>query len=133
VGGTVHSEAFPALWSATSQREMVFDVNTKLTITASRIFVLMALILTTANLRAQDGRKVIANPVPVYPEVAKRLSLTGTVKVQVVIATDGKIKETKVVGGHPLLVSSVEETLKNWKYAPASTETTATLEFRFHP
>jgi outer membrane biosynthesis protein TonB len=53
--------------------------------------------------------------------------------VQVVIGTDGRIKETNVVGGHPLLVATVEDTLKNWKYAPASNETTAQLEFRFHP
>jgi TonB family protein len=71
--------------------------------------------------------------VPVYPEVAKRLRLVGVVKVQVVVAPDGRIKETRVIGGHPVLVSSVEETLKNWKYAPASTESTLQLEFNFHP
>ena len=112
---------------------MVFDVNTKLTMAVGRIFLAMTLILTALNLRAQDGRKVIASPTPAYPEMAKRIGLIGVVKVQVVIGQDGKIKETKVTGGHPLLVSSVEETLKSWKYAPASTETTTTLEFRFHP
>ena len=61
------------------------------------------------------------------------LRLTGIVKVQIVIAPDGRVKETKIIGGHPLLVNSVEETLKNWKYAPASSETTAQLEFNFHP
>jgi hypothetical protein len=50
-----------------------------------------------------------------------------------VIAPDGRVKETKIIGGHPLLVNTVEETLKNWKYAPASAETTAQLEFNFHP
>jgi hypothetical protein len=32
-----------------------------------------------------------------------------------------------------VLVDSVEETLKGWKYAPASSETTTVLEFDFHP
>ena len=49
------------------------------------------------------------------------------------IAPDGQIKDVKVIGGHPLLVSAVQETLKNWKYAPASSETTAILAFNFHP
>ncbi len=89
--------------------------------------------LAPANVQAQESRKVIANPVPVYPETAKRFRLTGIVKVQIVIAPDGRVKETKIIGGHPLLVNSVEETLKNWKYAPASSETTAQLEFNFHP
>ncbi len=31
------------------------------------------------------------------------------------------------------LVSSVEETLKNWKYVPASSESTVQLEFNFRP
>jgi len=89
--------------------------------------------LAAANVQAQEGRKVMANPVPVYSETAKRFRLTGIVKVQIVIAPDGRVKETKIIGGHPLLVNSVEETLKNWKYAPASSETTAQLEFNFHP
>jgi TonB family protein len=97
------------------------------------IFFAVALSLTASRVAAQEGRKTVANPTPVYPEVARRLRLTGTVKVQVVIAANGQIKEVKVVGGHPLLVNAVEETLKNWKYAPASSETTASLEFNFHP
>jgi TonB family protein len=94
-----------------------------------------ALILSVValNLAAQENRKAIAKPVPAYPETARRLGLTGVVKVEVVIGSDGRIKETRVIGGHPLLVSAVEETLKNWKYAPANGETTAQLQFNFHP
>jgi TonB family protein len=108
-------------------------VKTILTTTAARTVLAMALILTALTLPAQDARRAISSPVPVYPEVAKRLRLVGVVKVQVVVAPDGRIKETRVIGGHPVLVSSVEETLKNWKYAPASTESTLQLEFNFHP
>ncbi len=112
---------------------MVFSVKTILTTTAARTVLAMALILTAVKLPAQETRRAISNPVPVYPEVAKRLRLVGIVKLQVVIAPDGHIKETRVIGGHPLLVSSVEDTLKNWKYAPASSESTIQLEFNFHP
>ena len=93
----------------------------------------MTLGLGAANLQAQEGRKALSNPAPTYPEVAKRLRLTGVVKVQVVIGADGRIKEKNVIGGHPILVSAVEDTLKNWKYAPASGETTTQLEFNFRP
>jgi TonB family protein len=93
----------------------------------------MALSLGVGNLQAQEGRKVLSNPVPAYPDVAKRMHLAGTVKVQVVIGTDGRIKEKNFIGGHPLLVSAVDEALKNWKYAPGSGETTTLLEFHFHP
>lgn len=93
----------------------------------------MTLSLGMGNLQAQESRKVLANPVPAYPEVARKLHLAGVVKVQVVIGADGRIKEKNVIGGHPILVSAVEDTLKNWKYAPASGETTTQLEFNFHP
>ena len=108
-------------------------MKTKLTLVAARTFMAIALMLTAVNAPAQESRKVLSNPEPPYPEVARRLRLSGVVKVQVVISTDGKIKETKITGGHPIFVNSVEETLKNWKYAPASTETTTQLEFNFHP
>lgn len=93
----------------------------------------MALCLGAGNTQAQEGRKILSNPTPSYPEVARRMRLVGTVKVQIVIAADGKIKETSFVGGHPVLVNAVEETLKTWKYAPGSGETTTLLEFNFHP
>jgi TonB family protein len=93
----------------------------------------MALGVGAVNLGAQEVRKVLLNPVPVYPETAKKFRLSGVVKVQIMIAPDGHIKETKVIGGHPLLVFAVEDTLRGWKYAPASSETTMQLEFNFHP
>jgi TonB family protein len=112
---------------------MVFDLRLKLKMAATFFFVGMALILSAANLPAQGNRKVLSNPGPPYPEVARRLLLSGVVKVQVTISVDGKIKETKILGGHPIFVNTVEQTLKEWKYAPAATETTAQLEFTFHP
>jgi len=82
---------------------------------------------------AQEGRKLIAQPAPAYPEVAKRARLSGTVKVEVLIAADGKVKDVKVIGGHPLFVDATIEALKKWKYVPGNAEVTATLEFNFHP
>ena len=96
--------------------------------------VMFAVVMSLAAVRlpAQETRKLISNPTPVYPELARKVHLAGTVKVQVVIAADGKIKDVKVIGGHPLLVDAVQETLRNWKYAPASGETTTILQFNFH-
>jgi len=108
-------------------------LNSKLTRLAGRAFLAIALMLTTVSSPAQDARKAITNPTPPYPEVAKRFRLVGTVKVQVVIGTDGRIKSVKPIGGHPVLLDAVKETLKDWKYVPANSETTTVLEFDFHP
>ena len=89
--------------------------------------------LTGQSTRAQEGRKLLAQPAPAYPQMARHMQLTGTVKLEVTIGPDGQIRNTKVLGGHPLFVDAALEALKKWKYAPANTETTATVEFNFHP
>ena len=59
------------------------DHRAKLARIAARSFLAMALMLSTANLPAQDARKAVTNPAPPYPEVAKKIRLTGHVKLQV--------------------------------------------------
>lgn len=84
---------------------------------------------------AQDGfdRKVKSKVPPSYPEIARKIGLSGTVKLQVVVAPNGSVKETKVIGGHPILVTSAVDAVKKWKFDPASAETTGILEIRFEP
>lgn len=99
-----------------------------------RVFCAMILGLTGFSaFGQQEGRKMIAQPTPVYPPLMKQYRLSGTVKIHVVVGPDGQIKEAKVIGGHPAFVEAALEALKKWKYAPAATETTADLEFSFHP
>ncbi len=55
---------------------------------------------------------------PEYPPLAKMASIQGKVVVQVRIAKDGSVAEAKVVSGHPLLVGSAVNAVKQWKYKP---------------
>lgn len=87
-----------------------------------------ALLVTLA---VADNRKATVSPDPEYPEIARRMNISGTVKVEVVIAIDGTIKSAKVLGGHPILADAVQKALKKWKFAPAATETTLELNFKF--
>jgi TonB family protein len=100
---------------------------------AAKILLAMGLSFPVPGVHAQETRKLLNSPTPTYPETARQFRLSGVVKVQVVIAPDGQIKDVKVIGGHAVLVNAFQDTLKNWKYAPASSETTATLIFNFHP
>lgn len=85
--------------------------------------------------RAEDEltRKVKSKVSPVYPELARRMSISGVVKVQVVVAPNGSVKSTKVVGGHPLLVNAATDAIKKWRFEAASEETTGIVEFKFDP
>ena len=92
------------------------------------------LVLTSALFAAHaaaDTRKPVVNPDPEYPEIARRMNISGTVKVELVIAADGTIKSATVLGGHPLLADAVQKALKKWKFAPGTAETTMQLEFKF--
>jgi TonB family protein len=80
---------------------------------------------------SEEDRKVKTKIDPVYPDLAKRMNVTGTVKVMVVIATNGSVKSAKPLGGHPLLIEPSVEAVKKWKYEPASEETTTTVQFTF--
>src|ERR1700756_2825530 len=65
--------------------------------------------------RAQQDeikRKVKVRVSPTYPELARRMSISGVVKVQVVVAPNGTVKTTKIVGGHQLLVNAAVEAMK---------------------
>jgi len=94
----------------------------------------LALALAPAGL-GQEGfdRKVKSKVSPSYPEIARKIGLTGTVKVQVVVGPNGSVKETKVIGGHPILVTAAVDAVKKWRFDTASGESTGTVEFRFDP
>jgi TonB family protein len=95
----------------------------------------MALVLVAAvalPASAQDqARKIKSKVNPEYPELAKRMKVEGTVKVQVTIAPNGNVTGAKAVGGHPLLVDPAVQAAKKWKYEPGSSETTEVVEFKF--
>jgi TonB family protein len=76
-------------------------------------------------------RKVRSKVSPAYPELAKRMSITGKVKIEVVITPDGHVKSSRVIGGHPLLVQACQEAVKEWRFAAGPEETTQIVEFDF--
>lgn len=79
----------------------------------------------------EDHRAVKSKIEPVYPDLARRMNVTGTVKVMIVIAPNGSVKSAKALGGHPLLIEPAVEAVKKWRYEPAPDETTTTVQFTF--
>ncbi len=55
---------------------------------------------------------------PTYPPLAKQARIQGTVRFNAVIAKDGTIQNLSVVSGHPMLVQSALEAVKQWLYKP---------------
>lgn len=84
-----------------------------------------------ASADGDGSRKLKSKVSPLYPDLARRMNLSGTVKVEVVIGANGAVKSTKVIGGHPLLVEPAVDAVKKWRYEPGSGDTTTTVEFHF--
>jgi protein TonB len=70
---------------------------------------------------------------PVYPELARKMNIVGTVKVEVVVSPNGAVKDARVVGGHPLLANAAMDAAKKWRFEPASEESSGIIDFKFEP
>jgi TonB family protein len=78
-------------------------------------------------------RKIVSKVVPDYPELARRMQITGTVRVEVTVAPNGKAKFTQVVGGSPVLAKAAVDAIEKWKWATGPQETKELIELNFHP
>lgn len=64
----------------------------------------------------QGVRKVLKKVAPVYPQIARQYQISGAVKLEVTVAADGIVRNTKVVAGHPLLTSAAVAAVSQWRY-----------------
>ena len=62
--------------------------------------------------------KLIRQPKPVYPPLAKQARISGVVHLAAVISANGTIQNLKVISGHPLLIPAALEAVKQWVYQP---------------
>jgi len=70
---------------------------------------------------------------PNYPELARKMNLAGTVKIEIVVAPNGSVKDARVVGGHPVLANAALDAARKWRFEPASTESKGIIDFKFEP
>jgi TonB family protein len=80
-----------------------------------------------------NDRKVLSRVDPDYPDALKKLYIGGIVRVEVVVAPNGSVKSTKLLGGSPILGQSTMKAIKQWKYAPAAADETLTVKIEFDP
>jgi len=78
-------------------------------------------------------RRIVDRVLPVYPDLARKMQMRGTVRVEVVVAPNGKVKSTHVIGGSPLLANAAVDAIEKWKWVPAPQETKELIELNFHP
>ena len=91
----------------------------------------------SARAFAQEGtveegkRKVRSKSAAIYPDLARKMYVSGKVKLEVVVSAEGKVRLSRILGGHPLLAKSAQEAVKAWRFEPAGEESTVLVEFTF--
>ena len=65
-----------------------------------------------------QASKLISQPKPVYPPIAKQARVQGTVVLAATISKSGTIDNLRVVSGHPMLTQSALQAVRQWKYQP---------------
>jgi periplasmic protein TonB len=95
----------------------------------------------TAPQRVKQGGNVTAASIlqqtrPLYPALARQARIQGNVVLHAIIDKDGKVAQLEVISGHPLLVQSALDAVKQWRYKPTllngdpvEVDTTITVTF----
>ena len=83
-----------------------------------------------------QAANLIKQPKPVYPPLAKQARIQGKVIFNAVIGKDGSIQNLQMLSGHPLLVPSATEAVRQWVYRPTllngePVEVATTIEVNF--
>jgi TonB family protein len=99
------------------------------------LIVLSALAPIPAAFAQQDppesNRKIVNRVMPQYPDMARTMNLSGSVKAEAVVEPNGVVKSVDVKGGHPVLVRAAQDAIYKWKWAPAAHETREPIEVKF--
>jgi TonB family protein len=110
-------------------------MNNRITVA---LFALLSVLLFAphripAQEAAEGSRKVVTKVIPQYPGLARTMNIQGIVRADVLVGPAGKVKSIEVKGGHPVLVQSAQDALRQWKWEAASHETHEIVELRFNP
>ena len=62
--------------------------------------------------------KLLRQPTPIYPPLAKQARISGVVHLEAVIGRNGTIESLRVIDGHPLLVQAALDAVRQWIYRP---------------
>ena len=84
--------------------------------------------------RTQESkRKIVKKEDVAYPAVLKSKGIGGTVQLRVTVKPDGAVKKIEVLGGSAALAEAATESVRRWRFEPASTETETNVSVKFDP
>jgi len=87
-----------------------------------------------------QSSKIITRVQPEYPRKAREQRIFGTVRLHVIIGTNGSVQEITVMSGEPSLADAAVVAVRQWKYQvstihgePVEIETVVDVNFSLAP
>jgi periplasmic protein TonB len=67
------------------------------------------------------GAAYLHNPNPIYPKLAKRMGMEGTVRLNVLVGQKGRVAKIEIAesSGHELLDRAATEAVRDWRFIAA--------------
>ena len=62
--------------------------------------------------------KLVKQVIPIYPQLAKNVRVSGVVHLAGIIGKDGTIRNLQLISGHPLLARAALDAVAQWVYKP---------------
>jgi TonB family protein len=92
----------------------------------------LALMVTMAvPARASDERAVKSRVAPAYPEIAKRMRISGVVRLSVTVDAEGKVTDVKPLSGNGMLSTAATDAVRRWRFEPGSGVSTVEVALNF--
>jgi TonB family protein len=81
----------------------------------------------------ESHRKMLNKVVPMYPSLAQKMGISGSVKIEAVVAANGTVKSAEILGGHPVLAQAGVDAVRQCKWETSPRETHEVVVLNFHP
>jgi TonB family protein len=86
---------------------------------------------TIALFASTDFPKPVSSAMPVYPELARNARVAGSVKLWFVLNADGRVTQTGIISGNPLLIDATVNAVKSWRFQPSILKPNARFKTEF--
>jgi len=94
--------------------------------------VALALLLSMSlSAHAAGDRPIKSRVAPFYPELAKRMKISGVVRMEATVDADGKVTSVKTLEGNRMLTQAAEDAVHKWKFATGEGVETVSVEVNF--
>ena len=70
------------------------------------------------NIANEKELTAVTKVAPVYPPLARQQRVEGKVNFIAIIDAKGRVQQLVIVSGHPLLIPSAQEAVRQWVYVP---------------